>query len=77
MSRDASAWVLLEDAAAQVTVTVRDEGPGIPPDRLAEAEAGGRLGVSESIRGRMAQLGGTASLETGPLGTEWELVVPR
>ena len=73
----ASAWVLLEDAASQVTVTVRDEGPGIPPERLAEAEDAGRLGVSQSIRGRLAQLGGTATLETGSFGTEWELVVPR
>ncbi len=77
VGRDASAWVLLEDTAAQVTVTVRDEGPGIPSDRLAEADADGRLGVSQSIRGRLAELGGTASLETGSFGTEWELVVPR
>jgi signal transduction histidine kinase len=77
VGRDAAAWVLVEDAAAQVTVTVRDEGPGIPPDRLAEAERAGRLGVSQSIRGRLAELGGTASLESGSFGTEWELVVPR
>ncbi len=77
VGRDGSAWVLLEDAADQVTVTVRDEGPGIPADRLAEADAAGRLGVSQSIRGRLAELGGTASLETGSFGTEWELVVPR
>jgi signal transduction histidine kinase len=74
---DASVWVLLEDAPGEVTVTVRDEGPGIPPDRLAEAESAGRLGVSQSIRGRLAELGGTATLETGAFGTEWELVVPR
>ena len=74
---DAHAWVLLEDDVARVTVTVRDEGPGIPPDRLAEAETDGRLGVSQSIVGRLAELGGTASLETGPHGTEWELAVPR
>ena len=30
-----------------------------------------------SIRGRLAELGGTATLETGSFGTEWELVVPR
>lgn len=77
VGRDASAWVLLEDAPAQVTVTVRDDGPGIPAERLAEAETAGRLGVSQSIRGRLAELGGTASLETGSFGTEWELVVPR
>jgi signal transduction histidine kinase len=69
--------VLLEDAPDRVTVTVRDEGPGIPRDRLAEAEADGRLGVSQSIVGRLAEIGGTATLDTGPYGTEWELVVRR
>ena len=57
---DAPAWVLLEDLGDRVVVTVRDEGPGIPDGRLEEAEAQGRLGVSESIRGRIADLGGTA-----------------
>jgi hypothetical protein len=36
----------------------------------------GRLGVRESIRGRIADLGGTAELSTGSFGTEWEFVVP-
>nr|WP_279633201.1 DUF5931 domain-containing protein [Nocardioides euryhalodurans] len=74
---DAPAWVLLDDTGAEVTVTVRDEGPGIAAGRLAEAEDQGRLGVSQSIIGRLAELGGTATLETGAFGTEWELVVPR
>ena len=38
---------------------VRDEGPGIPDGRLEQAAAEGRLGVRESIRGRIADLGGT------------------
>ena len=59
-------------------VTVRDEGPGIPDGRLDAAEREGRLGVRESVRGRIADLGGTAVLVTGPgQGTEWELSVPR
>lgn len=74
---DAPAWVLLEDGTDAVTVTVRDEGPGIATDRLAAAEEQGRLGVSQSIVGRVTDLGGTATLDTGPHGTEWELVVPR
>lgn len=74
---DSPAWVLLEEEADRVVVTVRDEGPGIPPGRLAEAESDGRLGVSGSIVGRLADLGGTARLDTGELGTEWELAVPR
>ena len=74
----APAWVLLEDMGSSVIVTVRDEGPGIPSGRLGEAAAEGRLGVSESISGRLEDLGGTASLVTGPgQGAEWELTFPR
>jgi len=74
----ASAWVLVEDLGGSVAVTVRDEGPGIPEGRLREAAAEGRLGVSSSICGRMADLGGTATLTTAPgAGTEWELILPR
>jgi signal transduction histidine kinase len=73
----APAWVLLEAFPDRVELSVRDEGPGIPAGRLDEAAAQGRLGVVESIRGRVAGLGGTTRLVTGAFGTEWELVVPR
>jgi signal transduction histidine kinase len=74
---DARAWVLVEALADRVEISVRDEGPGIPEGRLDQAAADGRLGVSQSIRGRVADLGGTARLTTGPRGTEWEISVPR
>jgi signal transduction histidine kinase len=75
---DASAWVLLEDLGDRSVVSVRDEGPGIPPGRLEEALSQGRLGVAQSIRGRMSDLGGTATVSCAPgQGTEWELSVPR
>jgi signal transduction histidine kinase len=73
----APAWVLLQAFPDRVELSVRDDGPGIPAGRLAEAETQGRLGVVQSIRGRIADLGGTAELVTGPHGSEWELVVPR
>jgi len=74
----APAWVLVEDLGGSVTITVRDDGPGIPDGRLAEAEREGRLGVRQSICGRVADLGGTAEIHTGPgAGTEWEIAVPR
>lgn len=70
------AWILLEAYDNEVTVSVRDEGPGIPEGRLAAAEQEGRMGVTSSIRGRLVELGGTASVQTGAWGTEWELTVP-
>ncbi|MFJ9089704.1 MacS family sensor histidine kinase [Streptomyces sp. NPDC102384] len=75
---DASAWILVEDESDAVIVTVRDDGPGIPEGRLAQAEGEGRLGVALSIRGRLRDIGGTAELISVPgQGTEVELRVPK
>ncbi len=72
------AWVLVEDEPDLVTVTIRDDGPGIPDGRLAEAAAAGRFGVSHSIRGRLRDLGGSATISSVPGdGTEVELRLPR
>ncbi|MFJ4791447.1 MacS family sensor histidine kinase [Kitasatospora purpeofusca] len=74
----ARAWILVEDEPEAVTVSVRDDGPGFAPGRLGEAERAGRLGVSQSIRGRLLDLGGTAELYSAPgEGVEVELRVPR
>ncbi len=70
--------MLVEQVEDEVVVTVRDEGGGIPRERLAAAASEGRMGVSGSIMGRLRDLGGRAELTTGPtIGTEWELHVPR
>lgn len=73
---DASAWVLAQAGPDEVTVSVRDDGPGIAPGRLERAAADGRLGVASSIRGRVEEIGGTARVDSGSWGTEWELTVP-
>lgn len=73
----ARAWVLVEQEPDGVTVSIRDDGPGITPGRLAEAAASGRLGVAQSIQGRIRDLGGAVSITGGPgQGTEVELRVP-
>jgi signal transduction histidine kinase len=74
----AQAWILLEDEPDAVLVTVRDDGPGLPAGRLADAEAEGRMGVALSIRGRLLDLGGSAELSSvRGQGTEVELRVPK
>ncbi|WP_406717381.1 MacS family sensor histidine kinase [Streptomyces althioticus] len=74
----ARAWILVEDESDEVIVTVRDDGPGVPEGRLAQAEGEGRLGVAQSIRGRLRDLGGSADVISVPgQGTEVELRVPK
>jgi signal transduction histidine kinase len=74
---DAKAWVFLEDLGGEVVVTVRDDGVGIRSGRLDEAVSEGRLGVAESIRGRIADLGGRVKITSSPAeGTEVEIVTP-
>jgi signal transduction histidine kinase len=74
----ANAWILLEDEADEIVVSVRDDGPGMAPGRLEAARAQGRLGVAQSIEGRVRDLGGSVvwSSVTGE-GTELEFRVPR
>ncbi|MFC7216734.1 MacS family sensor histidine kinase [Streptomyces polyrhachis] len=74
----ARAWILLEDEPDAVVVTVRDDGPGIPAGRLAAARGEGRLGVAQSILGRIRDIGGTVEIISPPgQGTEVELRAPR
>jgi signal transduction histidine kinase len=71
-------WILIEDERDLVRLTVRDDGPGVPPGRLDEAAAQGRLGVAQSICGRLSDLGGHAAITSTPgQGTEVELTLRR
>jgi signal transduction histidine kinase len=74
----AQAWVLVEDEADGVRVTVRDNGSGMPEGRLEEAATAGRLGVAQSMRGRIADLDGSTAITSRPgEGTEVEFRIPR
>lgn len=74
----AKAWVLLEDLGSEIVVSVRDDGVGIEPGRVAEAEREGRMGIAKSLLGRIEELGGSVTLETAPgEGVEWEIRVRR
>jgi signal transduction histidine kinase len=75
---NAKAWVLVEDEPDQVVVTVRDDGVGMPLARPLQAAGAGRLGLAQSIRGRVSDLGGETVITSAPgEGTEIELRVPR
>ncbi|MGH3784212.1 MAG: sensor histidine kinase, partial [Pseudonocardiaceae bacterium] len=75
---EAKSWVLVEDLGEEVVLTVRDDGPGVDSGQLVGAQCAGRMGVSGSIRGRVADLGATVTLDTGPgRGTEWEVRLAR
>ncbi|TDD45991.1 ATP-binding protein [Kribbella antibiotica] len=75
---EARTWVVVEDLDDHVLVSIRDDGAGTTPAELEQARVDGRLGVSQSIRGRITDLGGTATVRTAPgEGTEWELKVNR
>lgn len=65
--------VFAEAGAEATTVWVSDRGDGFDPSAIPED----RMGVRESIRGRLERAGGTAELRTGVDGTEWELRLPR
>jgi len=74
----ARSWVVVEDLGGEVLLSVRDDGDGTTPDRLAAVRSDGHLGVSQSIRGRITDLGGTVSVRTAPgEGTEWEMRVAK
>lgn len=74
----ARAWVLVEDDEAFVTVSVRDDGAGFAPGTLERAAAAGRLGVVQSVVGRVRSLGGDATVSSSPgRGTEIEVLIPR
>ena len=73
----ARAWVFAEQDAAELRVTVRDDGTGFAPGRLDDAHRDGRFGVAHSIRGRVAEVGGTTTITSVPgEGTTIEMVVP-
>ena len=56
--------VYLEATADRLAVDITDRGPGLDPDDLPE----GRMGVRDSILGRMQRAGGRARIVPGPGG---------
>ncbi|NYD76133.1 ATP-binding protein [Leifsonia soli] len=63
--------VYVEHASGRVDVFIRDRGPGFDLGALPE----GRLGVRESIIGRMRRAGGQATVTARESGTEIQLTI--
>lgn len=61
--------VYIEGKGAGVEVFIRDRGAGFDPDAVPSD----RLGVRESIIGRMRRVGGSAGIRSGETGTEVHL----
>ncbi|MCC3268212.1 PspC domain-containing protein [Arthrobacter gengyunqii] len=64
--------VYVECTADRAEIFIRDRGTGFDPDTVPPD----RLGVRESIVGRMRRNGGTAVIRSGPEGTEVRLGLP-
>jgi signal transduction histidine kinase len=74
---NAKSWILLERDGDEVLIAVRDNGKGMSEEEVVLAQTAGHLGISASIMGRIASLGGTAHWSSSPgTGVEWELRIP-
>lgn len=82
---DAAVTITAQSAGERVTLTIRDDGPGIPPERLAEATGrGARLdetrpghGLGLSIATEIAaNAGGALALRNAAPGLEATLTLP-
>jgi signal transduction histidine kinase/phage shock protein PspC (stress-responsive transcriptional regulator) len=73
-ARDSPISVYAEVEPEQVTVFVRDRGPGFDPAAVPED----RLGLRQSVLGRMKRHGGVATVRSADgEGTEVQLEMPR
>jgi PAS domain S-box-containing protein len=76
-SGSATANIRVMRSAGDIHVTVRDEGKGIPPAKLAKLAAAGDAGVGlRGMRERVKSLGGELQIESDGKGTEIRMVIP-
>jgi signal transduction histidine kinase len=64
--------VYMESTAGSTEVFIKDRGPGFDLESVPDD----RLGVKESIIGRMKRHGGTATINSSKDGTEVRLALP-
>ncbi|MEL4504167.1 ATP-binding protein [Luteococcus sp. H138] len=73
----AKAWVLLEMEGDQLIISLRDNGVGMSREQVEVASTTGRMGIHDSIMGRIGDIGGVAVARSQPgRGVEWEFRIP-
>jgi signal transduction histidine kinase/PAS domain-containing protein len=73
-SQSASIHVVCDDGA--LVLDVRDEGRGMPPERLSEIQSRGSGVGIRGMRERVLQFSGTMSIESDDSGTRIHVVIP-
>lgn len=74
---EARAWILLEEEAGELLISVRDNGVGMTREQVERALSGDRLGIQDSTLGRVSEIGGVAVARSQPgRGVEWEFRIP-
>ncbi len=76
-SGSATANIRVVRSGGKIQLHVRDEGKGIPPQKLARLAAAGDSGVGlRGMRERVKSLGGELQIESDGKGTEIRMVIP-
>jgi signal transduction histidine kinase len=73
-SKTASIRIIRDDAA--LMLEVRDQGRGMPPERLSEIQSRGSGVGIRGMRERTLQLSGTMSIESDGSGTRIHVIIP-
>jgi PAS domain S-box-containing protein len=70
------AAIEIKRASENITLSVQDEGSGIPAEKLLQIESqGGGVGI-RGMRERVLQFGGEMALQSGPMGAKISVTFP-
>jgi PAS domain S-box-containing protein len=72
-----SASIEIREDGAEVSVRVRDQGKGIPPERLAEIQAGTSGVGIRGMKERLSQFDGVLRIDSNGVGTAVVATIPR
>jgi len=75
-SSSKTATITLARDEASVSLEVRDQGTGIPPEKLAELQSQGSGVGIRGMRERVRQFKGEMNIESGPAGTAVLVTIP-